>query len=171
LQVEYEDHIRRWKAAEPGSADSPLRLFSPTGTGFGGFATGDSPRIFYGELSTKDFGLAHGLYSIPFGPSKQWNVTAMAASALVNYVGGIEQPGRWNSGVSGGIGYTATNRRWRMLAMSSYGIDAIRSDGRGGYSVRMMFQYNFGPWPSFEVGHVTPYCSVNLSVAIPRRRD
>jgi hypothetical protein len=102
------------------------------------------PGYFYGELSTKDFGLAYGLYSIPFGPSKQWNITAMAATALVDYVSGLEQPGRWNSGVSGGIGYTARNRRWRTLVMSSYGIDAIRSDGRGGYSVGMMFQYNFG---------------------------
>ena len=30
------------------------------------------------------------------------------------------------------------------MATSVYGIDAIRSDGRGGYSAGMMFQYNFG---------------------------
>ena len=30
-----------------------------------------------------------------------------------------------------------------MLA-SGYGINAIRSDGRGGYSVACMLQYNFG---------------------------
>jgi len=102
------------------------------------------PGYFYGELSTKDFGLAYGLYSIPFGPSKQWNVTAMAATALVDYVDGLEQPGRWHSGVSGGFGYTAKSRRWRMWVVSSYGVDAIRSDGRGGYNLGMMFQYNFG---------------------------
>ena len=102
------------------------------------------PGYFYGELSTKDFGLAYGLYSIPFGASKQWSVTALAGTSLVDYVDGLEQPGHWNSGVGGGIGYTARNRRWRMLAVSSYGIDAIRSDGRGGYNVGMMFQYNFG---------------------------
>jgi hypothetical protein len=102
------------------------------------------PGYFYGELSTKDFGLAYGLYSIPFGPSKRWNVMALAGTALVDYVHGLEQSGHWNSGVGGGFGYTARNRRWRTLVISSYGIDAIRSDGRGGYNLGMMFQYNFG---------------------------
>jgi hypothetical protein len=102
------------------------------------------PGYFYGELSTKDFGLLYGLYSIPFGPSKQWSVMAIAATTLVNYVDGLEQPGHSNSGVGGGFGYTAKTKRWRMLAVSSYGIDAMRSDGRGGYNVGMMFQYNFG---------------------------
>jgi hypothetical protein len=102
------------------------------------------PGYFYGELSTKDFGLLYGTYSIPFGPSKQWNVMGIAATALVNYVDGLEQPGHSNSGVGGGFGYTAKTKRWRMLAVSSYGIDAMRSDGRGGYNVGMMFQYNFG---------------------------
>ena len=102
------------------------------------------PGYFYGELSAKDFGLAYGLYSIPFGPSKQWNVMATAGTALVNYVSGLEQPGHWNSGVGGGFGYTASNKRWRVMATTGYGIDAIRSDGRGGYNVGTMFQYTFG---------------------------
>ena len=102
------------------------------------------PGYFFEELSTKDFGLAYGLYSIPFGPSKQWNVTAIAGTALVNYVSGLEQPGHWNSGVGGGFGYTAKSRRWRTEVISAYGIDAIRSDGRGGYHIGMMVQYNFG---------------------------
>src|SRR5258705_4291459 len=101
------------------------------------------PGYFYQELATKNFGLAYGLYSIPFGPSRQWNVTAMAGTALVEYVRGLEQPGHRNSGVGGGIGYTAKNRRWRTLMTTSYGIDAIRRNGRGGYNAGMMFQYNF----------------------------
>jgi hypothetical protein len=102
------------------------------------------PGYFFGELSTKDFGLAYGLYMIPFGPSKQWNVLGGAATAVVNYVNGLEQHGHWNSGVAGGLGYTGKNRRWRVGIFSAYGIDAIRSDGRGGYDVGMVFQYNFG---------------------------
>jgi len=102
------------------------------------------PGYFFEELSAKDFGLAYGLYSIPFGPSKQWNVAAMAATAVMDYVPGLEQPGHWNSGVGGGVGYTAKDRRWRTLVTAAYGIDAIRSDGRGGYNVGVMFQYNFG---------------------------
>jgi len=102
------------------------------------------PGYFFEELSSRDFGLAYGLYSIPFGTSKQWNVTAMAGTAVVNYVSGLEQPGHWNSGVGGGFGYTAKDRRWRAEVISAYGIDAIRSNGRGGYNLGMMFQYNFG---------------------------
>jgi hypothetical protein len=102
------------------------------------------PGYFFEELSTKDFGLAYGFYSIPFGPSKRWNVMALAGTTLVNYVSGLEQPGHWNSGAGGAIGYTARNKRWRAAAVSSYGIDAIRSDGRGGYNIGMMVQYNFG---------------------------
>jgi hypothetical protein len=102
------------------------------------------PGYFFGELSAKNFGLAYGLYSIPLGRSKRWSVMAMAATALVDYVSGLEQPGHWNSGVGGGVGYTARNKRWRFAAVSGYGIDAIRSDGRGGYNAGLMFQYNFG---------------------------
>jgi hypothetical protein len=51
--------------------------------------------------------------------------------------------------VGGGIGYTSKNKRWRTLAISSYGIDAIRSGGRGGYNLAMMFQDNLGPSTSF----------------------
>ena len=68
----------------------------------------------------------------------------MGATAYVDYVNGLEQPGHWNSGVGGGVGYTARNKRWRVAAISAYGIDAIRSDGRGGYNAGLVFQYNFG---------------------------
>jgi hypothetical protein len=102
------------------------------------------PGYFYDELSTKDFGLLYGYYSIPFGPNKQWNIFAAAATALVDYVDGLEQPGHSHSGAGGGLGYTTKNRRCRIIATSAYGIDAMRSDGRGGYSAGMMFQYNFG---------------------------
>jgi len=102
------------------------------------------PGYFYGELSAKNFGLAYGLYSIHLDTAKRWSVMALAATAWVDYVSGLEQPGHWNSGVGGGFGYTAKNNRWRAVAVSSYGIDAIRSDGRGGYNAGLMFQYNFG---------------------------
>ena len=68
----------------------------------------------------------------------------LAATSLVNYVPGLEQPGHWNSGIGGSFGYTAKARRWRVQAISGYGIDAIRSDGRGGYNAGVLFQYNFG---------------------------
>lgn len=68
----------------------------------------------------------------------------MGGTALVDYIHGEEQPGHWNSGVGGGIGYTTKDRRWRAALVSAYGIDAIRGHDRGGYNLGMMFQYNFG---------------------------
>jgi len=102
------------------------------------------PGYFYEELSTKDFGLLYGLYSIPLGPSKQWNIFTGAATAVVDYVDDLKQSGNWNSGVTGGLGYTSKSRRLTAIGAFGYGIDAIRSDGRGGYSAALMLQYNFG---------------------------
>jgi hypothetical protein len=107
------------------------------------------PGYFYQELSTQDFGLLYGIYSIPFGGAKNWHVLAGGATAVVNYVDGLEQPGKWNSGVLAGLGYTTKNRRLRVVTTFGYGIDAIRSDGRGGYNASIMFQYIFGRTPTF----------------------
>jgi hypothetical protein len=107
------------------------------------------PGYYYQELSAKSFGLLYGMYSIPLGEEKKWNVMAGGATSVMDYVDGLEQPGNWNSSVIGGLGYTAKNRRWRALSTFGYGIDAIRSGGRGGYSVALMFYYNFGRQTSF----------------------
>jgi hypothetical protein len=107
------------------------------------------PGYFYEELSAQDFGLLYGLYSIPLGPSKAWKIFAGGATAVINYVDGLEQSGKWNSGVTGGLGYTTRNRRLTTVGAFGYGINAIRSDGRGGYSASLMLQYNFGRKTSF----------------------
>jgi hypothetical protein len=107
------------------------------------------PGYFYEELSAEDFGLLYGLYAIPLGPSKAWSIFAGGATAFVNYLDGLDQSGDWNSGVTGGLSFASKNRRFESVAAFGYGIDAIRSDGRGGYSVSLMLQYNFGRKTSF----------------------
>lgn len=102
------------------------------------------PGYFYEELSTKDFGLLYGLYAIPLGHSRDWSIFAGAATSVAKYVDGLDQSGDWNSGVTGGLSYKSKNRRLQSVAAFGYGIDAIRSDGRGGYSIALMLQYNFG---------------------------
>ncbi len=102
------------------------------------------PGYFYEEISAEDFGLLYGLYAIPLGASKSWSVFAGAATAVVDYLDGTEQSGNWNSGVTGGLSWKSNNRRLQAVVASGYGIDAIRSDGRGGYSAAFMLQYNFG---------------------------
>lgn len=101
------------------------------------------PGYFYDELSTRDFGLLYGLYAIPLDKPKCWSIFAGAATSVADYVEGLGQPGKWNSGVTAGLSFKTRNRRFQAIAGSGYGIDAIRSDGRGGYSACLMLQYNF----------------------------
>ena len=107
------------------------------------------PGYFYQELSAKQFGLLYGLYGIPLDKDKQWLVFADGAVAAVDYIHGLKQPGDWNSGVGSGLAYTTKTRRWRIAGTFSYGIDAMRSDGRGGYSAACLFYYNFGRKANF----------------------
>ena len=117
-----------WGGALPFTSEYPLFL----------------PGYFYEELSTEDFGLLYGLYAIPLGRSKSWSIFAGAATSVVDYLDGLEQSGNWNSGVTGGFSFKSKNRRLQAVVASGYGIDAIRSDGRGGYSACFLLQYNFG---------------------------
>ncbi len=102
------------------------------------------PGYFDKELSVDNLGLAYGVYTIPFGPSKQWSLIGMAATGLVDYAPGLSQPGNWHNGFGAGGGYSAPSKRWRLMSLFGYGVDAMRSDGRGGYSIALAFQYNFG---------------------------
>lgn len=102
------------------------------------------PGYFYEELSTEAFGLLYGSYGVPFGPNKEWNVTAGGAMSVDSYISGFDQPGNFNSGVGFGGGYTAPSRAWRTEVGFGYGINAIRDSQRGGYNIAIVFQYNFG---------------------------
>ncbi len=102
------------------------------------------PGYFFQELSAKSYGIAYGDYSIPFGAENQWNIMAAGSAALVDYVDGTGQPGAFNSGVGLGGGYSAPSKRWKILSLAGYGFEAEREHGRGGYSLAVAFQYNFG---------------------------
>jgi hypothetical protein len=102
------------------------------------------PGYFNGELSTRNFGELYGVYTIPLDEAKQWQILGMAATGVMDYVDGTGQGGAWNSGVGVGGAFTSSNRRWRIANINSYGINAKRTGGDGGYSLALMFQYNFG---------------------------
>jgi hypothetical protein len=102
------------------------------------------PGYFYGELSAKAYGLANISYGLPLDKGRHWYWVNTAAAALVDYVDGTGQPGAFNSGVGTGIGYNAPSHRWKVYTMAGYGIQAHRTDGQGGYSLGLAFQYNFG---------------------------
>src|SRR5262245_30545589 len=90
------------------------------------------PGCYYGELSAQDFGLLYGVYTIPFGPAHQWSLIGMGGAGVVKYIDGMGQAGAFNSGIGAGIGYTAPSKRWKIMSLFGYGIEAQRSHGEGG---------------------------------------
>jgi hypothetical protein len=98
------------------------------------------PGYYYQELSARQFVLLNGSYMFPLDHRHRWNVIATAATACVDYLPGLSQPGNWNSGVGCGVFYTTPT--WRVLVGYGYGIDAIRSDGRGAHSLGFLLQFD-----------------------------
>lgn len=119
------------------------------------------PGYYYQELTARRFALAAGNYILPLDHKRRFNLTATAATATVDYLPGLEQPGRWNSGVGGGVFYTTPT--WRVMLGYGYGIDAIRDSGRGAHSIGFLLQLDLEPakgaffkpqppgsWPGFR---------------------
>jgi hypothetical protein len=102
------------------------------------------PGYAFQEISAQDYGQAYAMYNIPFGPDKSWVVGAGGAAAVVKYEEGMGQSGSLNSGVACDIGYRAPSHKWKVLSMFGYGFQAERSNGEGGYTLALAFQYNFG---------------------------
>jgi hypothetical protein len=100
------------------------------------------PGYYYQEISAQEFVLAGGNYMIPLDNKQRWNLSATASTAWVNYLPGTEQPGNWNSGVGGGILYKTPS--WKIMFGYGYGVDAIRSHGRGAQSVGVLLQFDLG---------------------------
>ncbi len=113
-------------AALPMSAEFPLSL----------------PGYYFQEITARQFALIGGLYKFPLDAQKRWNLTTFAATAVVDYVGGMSQPGDWHSGVGGGLGYTSPNKVWEFTLGYAYGVDAIRAGGRGAHTVGLVAQYD-----------------------------
>jgi hypothetical protein len=98
------------------------------------------PGYYYQELSARQFVLINGNYMFPLDHHHRWNVIATAATAWVDYLPGLSQPGNWNSGLGAGVFYTSPT--WRVLVGYGYGVDAIRSDGRGAHSIGFLLQFD-----------------------------
>lgn len=101
------------------------------------------PGYYYQELTAERFALLAGSYTIPLDADERWHVTVTAATAVVDYLPGLEQPGQWHSGIGGGVFYTS--RTWRVMVDYGYGIDAIRSGGRGAHSAGILLQLDLEP--------------------------
>jgi hypothetical protein len=100
------------------------------------------PGYYYQEISARQFILLGGNYIIPLDKKDHWNVNLNAATAGVEYVPGLEQPGDWLSGVGGGVLYKTHSLK--VMLGYAYGIDAIRTGGRGAHSVGILMQFDLG---------------------------
>ena len=102
------------------------------------------PGYFYQEISARQFVLLNANYLLPLDQARRWNIDVNAATAGVDYLPGEGQPGNWLSGVGGGFLYHSPSDRWKILLDYGYGIDAIRSGGRGANSISLLVQFDLG---------------------------
>ena len=100
------------------------------------------PGYYYQELSAKEFVLLTGNYLLPLDKGKHWFLDINAATAAVGYLEGLEQPGHWHSGIGGGMLYKTPS--WKVMLCYAYGVDAIRSSGRGANSIGILMQFDLG---------------------------
>ncbi|MCX6923509.1 MAG: hypothetical protein NT154_09920 [Verrucomicrobia bacterium] len=100
------------------------------------------PGYYYQEISAREFALVSGDYLMPLDKKQRWNLGMFAGTAVVDYLPGMEQPGNWHTGLGGGILYMASS--WKVMLGYGYGIDAIRSHGRGAQSVGVLLQFDLG---------------------------
>src|SRR3954465_10840501 len=99
------------------------------------------PGYYYQEINARRFVLLGGAYTLQI--STMWSWLAQAATAGVDYPSGLSQPGHWHSGVGTGIGFRSPGGASHVILSYGYGIDAIRSHGRGGHSIGVLFQFDF----------------------------
>jgi len=106
------------------------------------------PGYYYQEISARQFVLFNANYLLPLDHEKRWNLNANLGSAVVDYLPGESQPGNWLTGVGGGVLYHSPSDRWKIAVNYGYGIDAIRSHGRGANSIGFFLQIDLGKFPS-----------------------
>jgi len=103
------------------------------------------PGYYFQEISARQFVLLNANYLLPLDKSQRWNLNVNASSAVVDYLPGEGQPGNWLSGVGGGILYRSPSDRFKIMAAYAYGVDAIRSHGRGAHSIGLLMQWDLRP--------------------------
>ena len=64
------------------------------------------PGYYYQEISAENSCCSGGNYLLPLDAKQRWNLDATVATAWVDYLPGLEQPGHWHTGVGGGAFYT-----------------------------------------------------------------
>jgi hypothetical protein len=102
------------------------------------------PGYYFQEFSATKFVLANACYVLPVAPNHRWNLVFNGATAEVAYLPGTGQTGNWLNGVGAGILYQSPSDQFKFIVTYAYGIDAVRSSGRGANSINFLMQVDFG---------------------------
>jgi hypothetical protein len=100
------------------------------------------PGFFFQELSAKQFALLNASYLLPLTRNQRWNLELNGATAGIDYLSGTAQAGHWVNGVGAGILYRSPSDKFKGIIAYAYGVDAIRSSGRGASSVSVLLQWD-----------------------------
>lgn len=100
------------------------------------------PGFFFQELSAKKFALLNASYLLPLTHNQRWNLELNGATAGIDYLSGTAQPGHWVNGVGAGILYRSPSDKFKCIVGYAYGIDAVRSSGRGANSISVLLQWD-----------------------------
>jgi hypothetical protein len=114
------------------------------------------PGYYFQEISAQRFVLLNANYLVPLDPGKLFDLNLNASTAVVDYLPGESQPGSSLSGVGGGILYHTPSNRLKFMLNYAYGIDAIRSNGRGASSIGVLMQIDLGRMNSQKFGQPQP---------------
>ena len=116
------------------------------------------PGYYFQEISARQFVLFNANYLLPLDHSQRWNLDVNASTAVVDYLPGTGQPGNSLTGVGGGIFYRAPSDRFKIMLDYAYGVDAMRSHGRGAQQHRHPAAMGFGAdaWRRFHPGTSEP---------------
>lgn len=120
------------------------------------------PGYYWQELSASRFVLVNGEYTLPLDPAKNWFLLAYGATSIMDYTHGMEQPVHWNSGVGGGLMYQSPSKVWKVILGYGYGIDAIRSGGRGANSIGLLCQFDLEANHGERASDTSPGFSPNI---------
>jgi len=118
------------------------------------------PGYYYQEISADRFVLMSAAYLFPLDHKQRWHLAVMGAVAAVDYLPGLEQAGHWHRGVGGGLFYRA--QPWQVMVGYGYGVDAIRSHGRGAHSVGVLVQIDLDKTLEALLGPPSPFRSRGL---------
>ncbi len=100
------------------------------------------PGYYYQEITAQKFVLVGGNYSVPLDRKKRWSLNCAVATAVVEYLPGLKQPGNWHTGVGGGLMYRTPSDALKIMVGYGYGVDAIRNGERGAHSIGILMQFD-----------------------------